>query len=543
MNKISLAILLSFLILVTPTIIRAEDSLLWDFEVEDKDYFNKFITALKILFPSGSWTMGDLHILNNLTVNNLTTLNHTVINSTDIIINGTSIDDIYVNEAGDTMTGWLNITYPANLNLNGGSKIVFNNNTNDFIGPYSGGIIIRPTGPLVLTSSGSSIAFSVDSGQETNYFVNSNKKLAIAENEIMLYVNLTMYGRNISQATLINTSILEVGSITIDDDIDDSHIEGDVNTYVDIGGDTMTGDLDMGANQILKIGDSETNFTSTGGLILANSIFVAQTDDVYSRFGPRPQNVAPTNTNDMLTSIKSIDDSEVGVRRGMMVTCEVTGSGASSTSKCVGLNSFAHIETNADITQTNTYGGASGGRYVVRQFGNGTISFASGISTIPIIQTTNGRIEKWAGFNSEAATIESGDYYGDYNDFIARGVIMSSGDVDTRIGLMINASTQNFPGTFKTEHGIEIEDLSVADVEHGIVLRGDNDIVFRDYDINISSQSDGNLTISADDTLHLDAQNVKATNNITVSQNNAFCLTEACDKYIYYNGSAVIIQG
>ena len=54
------------------------------------------------------------------------------------------------------------------------------------------------------------------------------------------YSNHSIYSDNATVATILDT-----GTIYIDTDIDDEHIEGDLNTYVDIAGDTMVGPLNV----------------------------------------------------------------------------------------------------------------------------------------------------------------------------------------------------------------------------------------------------------------------------------------------------------
>lgn len=58
---------------------------------------------------------------------------------------------------------------------------------------------------------------------------------------------------------------LDTGVIQITDDIDDAHIETDLNTYVDIAGDTMTGRLNI---------DNNLNLTQNITMYTNSSIFL-----------------------------------------------------------------------------------------------------------------------------------------------------------------------------------------------------------------------------------------------------------------------------
>lgn len=188
-----------------------------------------------------------------------------------------SVYDLFVNITGDNMTG--------NLNMSGNSIYGIEDlHVDDLYSYEQGEIIVRDTNLTIRTAGGSPyLIFNDPIGTGDLGLIS---KIGMFENQyniltfnavgplITLHGNLRFdeytsctaletdgdgdlsCGTNvfIKNATasgyhgnfsVVNTSRLDVGSISITDDIDDSHIEGDLNTYVDIAGDTMTGELNI----------------------------------------------------------------------------------------------------------------------------------------------------------------------------------------------------------------------------------------------------------------------------------------------------------
>lgn len=87
------------------------------------------------------------------------------------------------------------------------------------------------------------------------YLVSSSTYDFSSSNGIIAWINDTG-SLNITEDFLCD------GCINTEDvnDIDDSDIEGDINTYVDIAGDTMSGPLDMGTNNINNIKSLYSNW-------------------------------------------------------------------------------------------------------------------------------------------------------------------------------------------------------------------------------------------------------------------------------------------
>ena len=180
--------------------------------------------------------------------------------------------------------------------------------------------------------------------------------------------------------------------------------------------------------------------------------------------------------------------------RGAVIWSEYNGSNTTNTAGTVGLNSFAHIESDDNISRTSTYGGASGGRYVVRSYGSGLISLGTGISTTFSLEDT-GDFTEWRGVQSEAVSPSSGEEVNTFTDFYAGGINPASTTTTAaRHGLWVKGAT-SVGGTFTNEYGVKIEDIDQATNNFSIYtgagdVRFGGDVII-DADNNGSPQDNG----------------------------------------------------
>jgi len=112
-------------------------------------------------------------------------------------------------------------------------------------------------------------------GRETNsdLVLDESGNIAIA-NDLNVSNNVNV-SENITAQ--FHVGALDTGTIQIIDDIDKDHIEGDVNTFVDVAGDNWEGNMTMGTNKSISIG----NQTSWGDqiwfdMVTAVKMFVGQ---------------------------------------------------------------------------------------------------------------------------------------------------------------------------------------------------------------------------------------------------------------------------
>jgi hypothetical protein len=89
---------------------------------------------------------------------------------------------------------------------------------------------------------------------------------------ILFWNDINMSTNNITSDGYLNSSgSLEWISPANILDVDDEDIETDLNTYVDVGGDTMSGDLGMGGLQITGVANITFNANSTENYIDDNT--------------------------------------------------------------------------------------------------------------------------------------------------------------------------------------------------------------------------------------------------------------------------------
>jgi len=143
----------------------------------------------------------------------------------DGIINSTEVITAVLNVTGNT----------SNSTFAGDVKI---------IGKLSGGSPLKIVGGINLSSVG--ITFADLTFQDTASNATTTFVLNALDNGSICRINSTCNG-NLTLVDIGTTGFfvgnLDTGTIQITDDIDKEHIEGDFNTFVDIGGDNMTGTL------------------------------------------------------------------------------------------------------------------------------------------------------------------------------------------------------------------------------------------------------------------------------------------------------------
>ncbi|MCF7910496.1 pyocin knob domain-containing protein [Candidatus Pacearchaeota archaeon] len=144
-----------------------------------------------------------------------------------------SIDDVWVNESGDTMSGNLNMGVNS---VTGVYNLIFNNEE------------------FADASSNGAMAFDQSSG-------------------LFFYHNAVGVYGSAGVSRLLDTDNVNAGDhLTLTDNGDSGSIDLDVDDdFVLNTGDTMTGALNMNNNLITNIGNAGTDFTSGGGLTLAGT--------------------------------------------------------------------------------------------------------------------------------------------------------------------------------------------------------------------------------------------------------------------------------
>ena len=125
--------------------------------------------------------------------------------------------------------------------------------------------------------SSSEFWFEIQTSDNSSMFVWQNDTGTHVMTLDKNYGNLLVVG-NVTSPRFNGT--FSTGTIIITVDIDDEHIEGDLNTYVDIAGDTMTGNLTVQQN--IKL-NTTTFVNSTAGICAASYAGTIYYDSVTSK--------------------------------------------------------------------------------------------------------------------------------------------------------------------------------------------------------------------------------------------------------------------
>lgn len=263
------------------------------------------------------------------------------------------------------------------------------------------------------------------------------------------------------------------GTVALTTQLDGSMPLSEVLAY---GENSGANDLIMDDDRLLKFGNntdqawitfnSATSFLDFDSLTNAEKAnFImplrvgAAGEQDSSQFGPDPVILSLNNQRDALGVITQATGTESTLHRGLVVWAEGVAA-ATGDFRVVGLNSFAHTEVGcvANLTSTTGNGGMSGGRYVIRHRGTGTVTSATGIS----VAVNNA--------NNIAST-------GTITQFF--GVCVEGTDPGN------NSTTDDFAGFYMADigsvlhtmtdyTGLLIENLTTGTNNYGIVLNGTN---------------------------------------------------------------------
>lgn len=245
-----------------------------------------------------------------------------------------------------------------------------------------------------------------------------------------------------------------------------------------------------------SVGSGFTDFT--------DAIFVAEGEDVFSRFGPSPVIITTSDGRDTLVVNKLRTTNSNTLRRGLFAVGEVNSSLAMTNGQTFGFNSTAATNDTFTVSSTRTSngGGFVAGRSVVQHKSAGTIAQAGSVTGHVLI---SGAIEDGVITTAYMFLDEGGD----------GGA--GSGSIGTYNGVWIKDGI----GNITTKLGVYVEDLTIGtDTSIGIQIDGAEKYVLwlgagadntdAVNGITFGSSADVNLYRSAANTLKTDDTFVSA---------------------------------
>jgi hypothetical protein len=293
----------------------------------------------------------------------------------------------------------------------------------------------------------------------------------------------------------------------------DTAVRGDLIIGGFIASSTMSGDLIFPDNINAAFGtasDATISYDTTNLLInpqavgtghtdFTDAIFVAEDEDVFSRFGGQPTHLSPGDVKDKLV-VRLERTATNQIRRALTAVTDINHTG-NSAAQNYGLNVFVYTDeaNDSSLTKATFMGGAVAGRYGIRHQGSGLLARVGGVSSFVEItgDDKDGDITEAYAFLDEGGTGGTGgsimaDYYGLW-------ILDSGNNITTKTGIYIeDLSSAN------TNIGIRIDGVAGVAGDHALWIGAGEVVTDAANGIAFGSGADVNLYRSATDTLKTD---------------------------------------
>ncbi len=422
----------------------------------------------------------------NRTANNIPTA------PVELLIQVSDTTEFFWDLNGDILINKINASDWSNLTTLLADDFILRNGSSPLTGDWdAGSFIITALNYISDVSTGTQPYATTSTTKNTNLNADllDGKDIGTSGNVIPLLDQPNLFSANQRMETDSDWQFRDANQRIFSRDTDDFVFDTNTNLIFNVTNDDVK--INSTGLTVLNL-ISGDNLTINGKIIVDGDNSV----DTTSFIGPSPLGITDSDARDRLVISKLKTDATAGSLRNALIVSNINESTGEDATTTFGSNVFVIIAEghNANLTRSDSVGGAVGSRIGVKHGGEGRIELATGLASMgcEITREKEGNITICAGMMVEA--IDGSD---------------GGGGIDIARSLWIKNATGNIRNA---SQGIYIEEMTNLD-DKEIMLLGGGAIFFNADAVStefISSETTGHIDINASVSIDLNS-NIVAT--------------------------------